>query len=351
MPLSTSSFRRPIPTAHWSAVWAVTGALIVVFLVAWEMYWRSKGYVGGYSDSQDLWAIQRERVGEGDGKQTVFVGASRTRFDIDLDTWERERGRRPVQLAMNGAAGYPFLADLATDERFSGTVICGVTEGLFFLPEFTGLAQRAIKLVRYAQRRGPSEAVSYWLLQKLETRLAMLNGWDLSLSALINSRFRMEDREGAVVIPPEPPLFATLTADRQANMWDRVREDSELGRRIQQIWLPLFGFGPPPGGPPLEAVMGSVVRSVKAIEARGGRVIFVRFPSTQALRELEEARTPRSVLWQRLLAETGAPGIHFEDYPELSVYPCPEWSHLSAEDTPNFTRDLISVMERDGVLE
>lgn len=350
MPSSTSSFRRPIPTAHWRSVWAVTGTLLVLLLVAWELYWRGQGYEPGYSDSQDLWAIQRERVGQGDGKQTVFIGASRTRFDIDLKTWERETGESPVQLAMNGAAGYPFLADLAEDTSFKGTVICGVTEGLFFLPEFTGLAQRAVGLVRYAKRRSPSERFSFMLLEPLENRLAMLNGWDLSLSSLINSRPRFKDREGAVVVPPEPPLFSTLSRDRQARLWESVTEDSPMGKKIQQIWLPLFGFGPPPGGPPLEAVMASVVRSVKAIEARGGKVIFVRLPSTNELRKLEEARTPRSGLWERLLRETGAPGVHFEDYPELAKYPCPEWSHLSAEDTPKFTADLVAVMRREGML-
>ena len=29
-------------------------------------------------------------------------------------------------------------------------------------------------------------------------------------------------------------------------------------------------------------------------------------------------------LWTRLLKDTGAPGVHFDDYPELSAYPCPE---------------------------
>ena len=72
MPLSTSSFRRPIPTAHWSLVWAVTGLLILLSVVAWEAYWRSRGYEPGYSDSNDLWATQRELVGQGDGKRLYW---------------------------------------------------------------------------------------------------------------------------------------------------------------------------------------------------------------------------------------------------------------------------------------
>ena len=350
MPSSTSNFRRPIPTANWPLVWAVTGSLIVLLMVVWEMHWRGEGYAPGYNDSKDLWAEQRQRVGQGDGKQTVFIGASRTRFDIDLSTWEREQGERPVQLAMNGAAAYPFLADLAEDERFSGTVICGVTEGLFFLPEFTGLAQRAISYARYGRHWTPSERFSFGIFKQLETRLAMLNGWDLSLSALINT-LRFENREGALIIPPEPPLFSTIDVHRQARMWPSVQADSEMGKLIQDIWPPLFTFGPPPGGPPLEAVMGKVIDSVKRIEARGGRVIFVRFPSKGPLAEIEQQRTPREGLWTRLLADTGAPGIHFEDYPELTRYPCPEWSHLSAEDAPKFTADLVGVMEREGILK
>lgn len=35
------------------------------------------------------------------------------------------------------------------------------------------------------------------------------------------------------------------------------------------------------------------------------------------------------------------PAIDFQSHPELSAFECPEWSHLSAEDSVKFTRRLV----------
>jgi hypothetical protein len=42
-----------------------------------------------------------------------------------------------------------------------------------------------------------------------------------------------------------------------------------------------------------------------------------------------------------LLQATGAPGIYFEDFPELAGFNCPEWSHLSAGDSVEFSKRLV----------
>jgi hypothetical protein len=48
-----------------------------------------------------------------------------------------------------------------------------------------------------------------------------------------------------------------------------------------------------------------------------------------------------------LLAKTGAPGIHFEDYPELQGFNMPEWSHMTGADADRFTAALYGVIDRD----
>jgi hypothetical protein len=67
----------------------------------------------------------------------------------------------------------------------------------------------------------------------------------------------------------------------------------------------------------------------------------VRFPVSGELKQLEDKQTPRAGMWDRLLKETAAPGIYFEDYPELAGFTCPEWSHLSDEDSVEFSRRLV----------
>jgi len=68
--------------------------------------------------------------------------------------------------------------------------------------------------------------------------------------------------------------------------------------------------------------------------------VFIRFPVTGKVKEIEDRATPRAGPWTRLLQETGAPGIHFVDHPELAGFQCPEWSHLSASDSVEFSHRL-----------
>jgi hypothetical protein len=58
-------------------------------------------------------------------------------------------------------------------------------------------------------------------------------------------------------------------------------------------------------------------------------VIFVRHPSAGEYLAHEERTVPRRLSWDVLLAETGAPGIYFQDYPQLRSYDLPEWPHMS----------------------
>ena len=85
--------------------------------------------------------------------------------------------------------------------------------------------------------------------------------------------------------------------------------------------------------------------SVEAIRGRGGQVVFLRFPSTGKLRELENQFSPRAGFWDRLIAAAGAPGIHFEDHATLRDFDCPEWSHLTDADATRFSRSLMPILE------
>ncbi len=80
---------------------------------------------------------------------------------------------------------------------------------------------------------------------------------------------------------------------------------------------------------------------VAKLRARGGKIVFVRFPVSGDLKALEDRDTPRTKTWDRLLTESGAAGVYFEDFPELSSFICPEWSHLSAGDSVEFTKRLV----------
>jgi hypothetical protein len=84
-----------------------------------------------------------------------------------------------------------------------------------------------------------------------------------------------------------------------------------------------------------------VTAAIEKIRARGGKIVFVRFPHTGGLKELEDKIMPRQQNWDPLLQMTKAPGIYYSDYPDLSGFDCPEWSHLSAGDSVEFSKRLV----------
>jgi hypothetical protein len=73
----------------------------------------------------------------------------------------------------------------------------------------------------------------------------------------------------------------------------------------------------------------------------------VRSPSGGAYYAREAKSTPRAKTWDRLLQETGAFGIHFEDYPGMQGLEIPEMSHLSRDSATRFTRAYVAVMLKD----
>ena len=179
----------------------------------------------------------------------------------------------------------------------------------------------------------------------IESAFASINKEDLGLDALLNRWIPLKNRPGTRVFPPDPPYFGKIEWDWRNKMWMRMVTDPALQNKVQQGWLPLFKMAPPFGGPGLDALLGNIKADLDKIEARGGRVIFVRCPSTGELREIEKSMWPRVDFWNRLLTQTGVPGIYFEDYPELSGFTCPEWSHLSAADAVIFTDALIPIVQ------
>jgi len=322
----------------------MTLLIVLVFIGLWEAYWRSEDYGPGFENTKDLWSLQRAKVGTNGSDETVIIGSSRILFDFDLDMWQQLfPGPRPIDLAVVGTCPLPVLHDLAEDPSFTGTLICGVTEAIFFIPAPAPPAAQTVEWVKYYHHWSPSARASLYFSVPLESGFASLNKEDLSLDKLLRRWIPLNNRPGTRVFPPYPPYFASIEWDWRNKMWSRMETDPVLQRRVQQIWLPLFGVAPPFGGDGLTALIGSIREDVETIRARGGHVVFVRFPSTGELREYERRMWPREAFWERLLDVTGAPGIHFEDHEELMEFNCPEWSHLTRSDAVSFTRRLARI--------
>ena len=342
-------FERPIPPAPWRGIAVVVTIVVIAAITAWELYSRSLGYAPTLNDNEDLWAAARRKV---QPESIVIMGDSRAWFDLDLDEMQTALGKRPIQLALAGSTAWPVLADLADDKNFHGTIICSVVPHLFFAPPGSPPMERAEKSVKRFHNQTPAQRASEYLGMPLEEHVAFLKPDDLSLDALLN-KLPIPNRPGALVSPRFPPYFQTEDRERRARMWEKCAQPgSELAKVIQQIWLPLFTPRPPPSYVPKDVFFSEVTKAiqkrfadtkdtVEKIRARGGRVIFVRLPHSGGLKELEDRNTPREKTWDPLLKTTGASGIYYSDFPELSGFICPEWSHLTAGDSVEFTRRLM----------
>lgn len=352
MPSSTSSFDfvRPVPELAWRGILLTVALVTTVAAVGWELRVRAWGYAPTLNDTPDLWAQRREAVRP---DSLVIIGDSRPHFDLDLDQLEQGLGRRPVQLALDGSCAYPILADLANDERFHGTVICSLVPGMMLAPggPLVANSERALKRYRtwtLAQRAG------HELGMLLEERIAFLKEDELTLDALL-AKVPLPRRAGTGG-PPLPPYFGTNDRERRARMIDPVQNKAVL-ERVKHGWPALFTPPPPPSYVPKDIFMANmgkavekrfhdITAAVNKLRARGGKLVFVRFPFAGTLKALEDRGTPRAGPWTRILKETGAPGIYFEDFPELSAFTPPEESHLSAPDSVEFTQRLVPHLKK-----
>ncbi|MBX7077875.1 MAG: hypothetical protein K1X88_01730 [Nannocystaceae bacterium] len=367
MPSSISSsdareheIHRAIPERGWLGMAATAAILAIAALIGWELHVRGRGYEPDYDNTPGLWVPLRAKASGATREQIVLVGASRTLFDIDLDVLQQATGgARPLQLATVGSSPMPIFTHLAEDPTYAGTTIVGVVPGLLAAPAGPPIETPKKFITKY-ENWSPADAwelpISLWL----QEHLAFIHEQDLRLPALIG-RIELKNRANARVPPRLPPNLATIDLDRRVRMAEWARTDEVYMREIQQIWIPLFT---PPAKPDVftdeqwakmfadawDAILVQAKANVEAITARGGRVIFVRHPSSGGVLELEEKYNPRAKFWDRLLEETGAPGIYWADYPELADFECPEWSHLSAADSVEYTKRLVAILKRERLL-
>jgi hypothetical protein len=350
MPSSTSNsdFERPIPAHPWRGVLLVSVLLTVIATAAWELRVRAWGYRPTLDDTPDLWAQQRAKL---QPDSVVIIGDSRTLFDLDLDALEQGLGQRPLQLALVGSCAYPVLADLVADEKFHGTIICSIVPMMWFAPAGSPPYENSQKAIKRYHTGTVAQRASHQLWMRLDEHVAFLQQEDLTLDQLLK-KLPIANRPGALVAPPLPPYFYTLDRERRARMTDICERSTELQHTIQQIWLPLFTPPPPPTFIPKEAFGAAMnqamesrfkdtVAAVQKLRARGGKIVFVRFPVSGGLKELEDKLTPRAGPWEQLLKASNTPGIYFEDHRELASFTLPEWSHLSAGDSVEFTKRLV----------
>ncbi|MBA2250194.1 MAG: hypothetical protein H0W12_08375 [Chitinophagaceae bacterium] len=323
------------------------GVILLLSFSCWELYLRGQGITATYDDGKELWSDKRAMVYEPSDKATVFIGASRNKYDIDQATWISLTGDHPIQLAMEGNSPLPVLDDLAKDKNFKGKLIIDVTEGLFFTTSPNNTSEPKERIAYY-KKQTPAQWFSFRVNHVLESKFVFLDKDNFSLNALLG-KIKVHNRSGVFAFPDFPMEFQEVTFNRQNFMTDKFLTDTTLQNKVKNIWdfFRSINKEPPMSGVKLDSVLLAVKEDCDKIKGRGGQVIFVRTPSSGPYLAGKKMGFPRQKYWDRLLATTGCPGIHFEDYPAIAHFQCPEFSHLKTSDAIVFTKNLINILENE----
>lgn len=319
-------------------------ALIVSVAVgSWEFYLRQKGIPIGYDDASALWADKRAKVYEPADRATVFIGTSRIKYDLDIDTWQKITGKDAIQLGFEGSSPLTILEDLGNDPKFKGHLIVDATEELFFsdAPPFNS---RPLDAIHYYQKETYAQKASFQLNRLLESHLVFLNERFLSLNAELNN-LQIPNRHGVMGEPHFPMDFWNVNFDRQDKMQPNFLVDTAEQNQVKDFWkvfLGLVNAGPQPKDNAI--VLQKAKTAVEKIRARGGDVVFVRMPSSGYFWQTEQKLFKRKQYWEPLIAATHTRGIHFADYPAINHFECPEWSHLSPAQAVVFTTAFIKLL-------
>lgn len=328
----------------------ITLILSLIGLAAWEIYWRSQGYYPTIDDNKALWAMEREKVNDLTKNDIVLLGSSRVLFDIQIYEWEKVTGTRPIQLASAGSSPLPSFRDMVRNTNFAGTIIVGVTSGLFFsttspLASPWKSIQEKVDYyhnITYAQKLNHALSLP---LQKNITFLSDVEGIDgINLKELLK-KIQIEEpmKDGM------PPFheFSDIDENRNNRMTEKTATDTAFANTIKKVWL-FFGKNSKPMEK--QATMTYFLEDVKRFKARGGNLILVQCPSTGYYKDSEAQFAPRKEYWDELLKQAQVKGYNYQDYAQLNHFDCPEWSHLSAEDADTFTVELAKIMMKDNAL-
>jgi len=327
--------------------------LSIIAITAWEIYWRSQGLLPNIDDNKNLWANQRQRLTDASANSVVFIGSSRTLYDIQLDVWRALSNTEPIMLATQGASPIPPFQDIVENTDFNGTLVVGVTPSLFFSTTYPGAPpiKRSQTLVDYYHDRTYAQRLNHKLSIPLQTNLAFIRdgdeGWDsdVDLKTLL-SRIYIGERGKA----PGPPFnnFEEIALDRHMKMPDYVTNDTVYANTIKTVWKDILTNDIPP--PDKASTTAAFLELHNAFKKRGGQLILLRCPSSGFFRDVERKAVPRTDFWDELVEKTGVQSYHFEDYEQFHNLNLPEWSHLSANDAQFFTTELVKLMTADGAL-
>lgn len=334
---NSSTEFRPIRLVVCSVLLAGVG------LGLFEFWLRAHGAVPSLDNTEAHWSIVRSRVKDDPSPDSVaLLGASRMQTSIDHETLSAGLDADAVHnLSFAGLGPYASFADLAENTDFKGLVIVSM------LPAFLieGWA-------REEQEDLVAQHHAHWnAFRKFDALVATYLGSRFAFQSQYYELLRTVKSVLQHGRPAEQPNYLQ-TLETRENLMRFEHANLELLRAMRVASSERNRENPPmPGEDEWLERVAELDALTRKITDRGGRVVFVRMPSSGPLRELEAEFFPRETYWDTMAANISAPAIHFEDLPKLAALDLPEYSHIDAKDRQMFTEAIMEELIARGVAD
>lgn len=318
----------PIETRRsWFTIWAASVALAFALITVNEILLAKASHQPSIVSDADLWATQRERLDNPDSSGIILLGASRMQTNIDIATMEKFFGEPVIQLAQSGlGTSLPVLRDIADNTNFAGLVLISETESTLLSSD----DQQQSAVDHYHKR---------WTYdRKLNRHLGSMWQSNFRFCNPTSSSYRLW---GNILVErelPKPNHTKTLASRQQLSDF----ENPEFVERVNR--LRGQASSPPDADKVFKAdLSGYAVKvvarwsnAIRKLQDRGGRVVFVRMPVSEARAKVEEKQWPLDEAWQPAMLSLGVIGIHHRQFQELAAFNFPDTSHLDYRDAKEF---------------
>ncbi|MCA9246818.1 MAG: hypothetical protein KDA42_06870 [Planctomycetales bacterium] len=332
---STSNSSDRIPGGPWRAIWITSLIIVALALASIEGAARSHGHVPSVVDDPALWSQVRQRLANAKSPAIALLGASRIQLAVSPDELEQQLpAYRVYQLAIEGSSPIATLRELADDPRFGGIVVCAMN------PSFAASRRHEEQAgyVQYYHRRWSADVLANRMVRtQLQQRLVACNP-SVNLTRLAGYLMKSGD------FPPPLHVITYANRSRRADfslyhansLRPRLELEAAADTTLKEI-----------SESALEQCLADaqvVEPMIRAIEQRGGAVVFVRLPSSQRMASERE-------FWRRLTAQTAAETIDFEQVPGMANLQCPDGSHIDQRDIRQFTWALAGELRHRGIVD
>lgn len=316
----------------WPRISSLAVGFALIGVIVNETLLRSMEHRPTVVSDHRLWAMVYDGfLNDHNEGAIAMLGASRMQGDISLATVREVTGADSVyQLALSGHNScHAVFRDIVDNTDFRGLILISETERS--LAHDKGEQNQ---VVREFEARPLDANFNRHLSNLLQSQFVFLNPNSDSYRLWGNLLLQRQ--------APEVYHVSTLINREQALDFSRTNVD-----RINRQRAQFFGDGKKDTSPvDPEKWMAKVSvrweKLVKTYQARGGKVVFVRFPVSAERSVKDRQRWPTDQYWSEVMQRMGVPAVHYQEHPELADFEFPDSSHLDMRDKNEFTRRLFN---------